>query len=296
MNSRQKAVVGRAKTGEVMAAALPPLAFFGAYAAPRLRSWGTTADELARVWPGDELVPDPGFVWTNAVTIARPASEVWPWLAQLGQARGGLYSYDWLENAVGCGVRSVNEVKPELQGRLAVGDRVIRMARYAPYNPVARYDPGHALVLGGVKDSDSQLQRGRPSSTWAFIVEPTDRDSSRLVVRSRGRGLIARLQGPAQFVMQRKLMLGIKQRAERTGPRRMTDVLVPLSWLTGAGVTGAHAVRALQGGPHRSRSAALAGLSGIGAEILLFGDPPGSARAVLVGGLLATVSLDRSSR
>jgi hypothetical protein len=190
----------------------------------------------------------------------------------------------------------VDQIKSELQGPLAVGDRVIRMARYAPYNPIARYDPGHALVLGGVKDRDSQLQQGRPSSSWAFIVEPVDDDRCRLVVRSRGKALMARLQGPAQFVMQRRLMLGIKQRAEDTGARPVTDVLVPLSWFTSAAVAGAHAARALRPGPHRSRSAALAGLSGIASEVLLFGDPPGRTRAGMVGALVATVALSRGLR
>lgn len=297
MSSHQRTFVGRAKTLEPLAqTAAPPLAFFGTYAAPRLRSWGATSTELGKVWPGDELVPDAGLVWTNAVTVERPAAEVWPWVAQLGQGRGGLYSYDWLENAIGCDVHTVDHIQHELQGPLSVGDRVIRMSRYAPCNPVARYDPGHALVLGGVKDTTSQLQQGRPSSTWAFIVEPVDHDCSRLVVRSRGRGLAARLQGPAQFVMQRRMMLGIKQRAEHTPARPVADVLVPLSWFAAAAVTGAHATRALRAGPRPSGSAALAGLSGIALEVLLFGDPPGRTRIAVVGALLASVPRHRTFR
>jgi hypothetical protein len=94
---------------------------------------------------------------------------------------------------------------------------VIRMARYAPFNPVAFVDPGYALVLGGVHDADEDLLGGRASSTWAFIAEPADPHSCRLIVRSRGRSLIARLQAPLQFMMQRKMMLGIKQRVEASG-------------------------------------------------------------------------------
>jgi hypothetical protein len=182
--------------------------------------WGTTEAELHAVWPADGLVDRPKFTWTNAVTIHRPAREVWPWLVQLGQGRGGLYSYDWLENLVGCGVHSTDRVMPELQVPLKVGDRIVRMARHAPYNPVAFVDPGHALVLGGVRDPDEDLFAGRASSTWAFIAEPVDDHTCRLVIRSRGRSLIARLQAPMQFVMQRKMMLGIKQRVETSPDAR----------------------------------------------------------------------------
>jgi hypothetical protein len=176
--------------------------------------WGATDAELRAVWPGDGLVERPKLTWTNALTVNRPACDVWPWLVQLGQGRGGLYSYDWLENLLGCGVHSTGRVIPELQVPLKVGDRVVRMARYAPFNPVAFVEPGHALVFGGVRDADEDLLAGRASTTWAFIVEPIDDDHCRLVVRSRGDSLMARLQAPVQFVMQRKMMIGIKQRAE----------------------------------------------------------------------------------
>ena len=91
-------------------------------------------------WPGDRLLARPDYVWTNAVTIERPAEQVWPWLVQLGQGRGGLYSYDWLENLVGCDIHSADRILPQFQQPLPVGDRVIRMARYAPFNPVARFE------------------------------------------------------------------------------------------------------------------------------------------------------------
>jgi hypothetical protein len=75
--------------------------------------WGATDEELRAIWPGDRLVDRPKFTWTSALTINRPAHAVWPWLVQLGQGRGGLYSYDWLENLVGCGVHSTDRVIPE---------------------------------------------------------------------------------------------------------------------------------------------------------------------------------------
>jgi hypothetical protein len=183
-------------------------------ARPRITQWGATDQEHQATWPGDQLVARPGFVWTNAITIHAPAAQVWPWLVQLGQGRGGLYSYDWLENLIGCDVHSTDRILPQFQQPLQVGDRVIRMARYAPYNPVALVEPGCALVLGHIKDSDAELSAGQARSSWAFILQPLGQHSTRLLVRCRGSSLMARLQGPVQFVMQRKMMLGIKQRAE----------------------------------------------------------------------------------
>ena len=206
----------------------PPAVFFALFVAPRLRAWGATAAELERTWPGDELVPHPGFVWTNAVTIE---------------------------------------------------------------HPVARFDTGHVLVLGGVTDSSAQLQAGRPSSTWAFIVEPLDAGRCRLVVRSRAAGLAARLQGPAQFVMQHKMMLGIKQRAEGTWSASSADVLIPLSWFAAAAVAAVHGGRALRGKDGRLRSVVMSGLAGIGVELLLFWDVPGRARAALVSALAGSLLL-----
>jgi hypothetical protein len=93
-------------------------------------------------------VAQPSFVWTNAITIKAPAGEIWPWLVQLGQGRGGLYSYDWLENLIGCDVHGADRILPAFQTPLQLGDRVIRMARYAPCAPVAVFQPQRALVLG----------------------------------------------------------------------------------------------------------------------------------------------------
>jgi hypothetical protein len=225
------------------------------------------------------------LVWTNAVTIDRPAAEVWPWVTQLGQGRGGLYSYDWPENAILADVHSVSHLIPALQQPLEVGDRVTRMTRYAPYNPVARYDRGQALVLGAVTDSPAQLRAGRPSRTWAFIVEPVGAERCRLVVRSRASGLAARLQGPVQFVMQRRMMLGIRQRAEGTWSPSPADVLIPLSWFIAGSAAAVHGRLALRGGRGRSQDAVIGGLAGVGVQVLLFWDVPAGFRAVLTAAL-----------
>ena len=108
-----------------------------------------------------------------------------------------------------------DRILPAFQTPLQLGDRVIRMARYAPCAPVAVFQPQRALVLGHIKDTCADLAAGHARSSWAFILQPLDLDSTRLLIRCRGNSLMARLQGPVQFVMQHKMMLGIKQRAER---------------------------------------------------------------------------------
>ena len=90
---------------------------------PRLLLWGATTQEAAGPLAGDEIVPAPRMQSTRAVTIAAPVSGVWPWLVQLGAGRGGMYSYDWLENAAGLGIHSADRIRPELQ-QLKVGDTV----------------------------------------------------------------------------------------------------------------------------------------------------------------------------
>ncbi len=89
---------------------------------PRLRRWGATADEVSRPLPGDDLVPDPLYTTTHAITVRAPPKAVWPWLVQIGQNRGGFYTYDALENLAGLNVRSADRVHPEWQGLRAGED------------------------------------------------------------------------------------------------------------------------------------------------------------------------------
>jgi len=151
--------------------------------------------------PGDELVPDPGYQHTRAVTVRASAEQVWPWLAQIGQDRGGFYSYAWLENLAGCRLRNADRVHPEWQRR-EVGERV--MLHPAIGLPLAHFEPDHALV---------------PEGWGSFVLEPIDAQRTRLISRSRvPRGWTAisyalLLEIP-HFVMQRKMLLGIKERAE----------------------------------------------------------------------------------
>jgi len=172
--------------------------------------WGATRAETARPLPGDELASGRDLDSTHAITIHAPADRVWPWVVQVGQGRGGFYSYTVLENLVGCRMENADRVHPEFQD-LKVGDPVYLHPKAPPLR-VTRLDPGRALVLG---------------TSWAFILEPIDERTTRLIVRGRGRFenpdlgrplnlLYWRLVfEPAHFIMERRMLLGIKERAER---------------------------------------------------------------------------------
>lgn len=199
-----------------------------AYAAcvrPWLLRWGATDDEIAAPLPGDDRVAHPRVATTRAVTIDAPVGEVWPWLAQMGQGRAGLYSYDLVENLIGCDIHSENRVVPTLQD-LAVGDTV-RLTPDTFAVPLAytvlALDPAAALVLGVDEHPAAVLARGMPYSTWAFVLRSEGPNRTRLVARFRadypptftGRLVNQWLLEPVAFVMERKMLLGIKRRVER---------------------------------------------------------------------------------
>jgi hypothetical protein len=182
---------------------------------PWYSKWGATEPEVNMSLPGDDQVPNPVLVSTRAITILAPADAIWPWLVQMGQGRGGLYSYERLENLVGCDMHNADRIIPEHQN-LKIGDKV----RLVPegrdlYFVVSAIEPDRAIILFG----------DDPPTTWAFILEPIDENTTRLIIRWRqdyeptpGNVLGWRVfTDPITFVMERKLLQGIKARAEAVG-------------------------------------------------------------------------------
>ena len=193
---------------------------------PWYLTWGATGDEVNRTWPGDELSPRPVSLATRALTINAPITEVWPWIVQIGQDRAGCYSYAWLENLFLAGMHNAQRIHPEWQTR-KVGDTVwlARKDRYRGQGRVvvAALEPGRAMVLVSPRDAERISRGGRAEGgTWAIILEPIGPRAARLILRSRGaqsESLAGMLFGrlvfdPVHFIMERKMMLGIKQRAE----------------------------------------------------------------------------------
>ena len=173
--------------------------------------WGTSPSDRARVMAGDGLLANPTYSGTMAVIVNAPPKHVWPWLVQIGYQRGGSYSYDWLDRLFGYLDRpSATRILPEFQ-RLAAGDRI--PLGMGPSWPVAVVEPCRALVL------DMRNMAGF-DWVWQFGLYPVDEKRTQLVSRSRvhPQTVWARLFTyaiePAGFLMTRRMLLGIKQRAE----------------------------------------------------------------------------------
>jgi hypothetical protein len=177
----------------------------------RCLTWGATPDEVTRPLPGDDLLATPDIVSTRAITIDAPPSAIWPWLAQMGSDRGGAYTYDWIENLFGLNMHSANTVLSQLQD-IKVGD-AFPVGKGGPQLHVELLDPEHALVF---RFDDANW-------IWSFNLEP-EHGSTRLISRNRiatptssvaKRAVTALLMEPGSLVMERKMLTGIKQRAEK---------------------------------------------------------------------------------
>jgi hypothetical protein len=173
--------------------------------------WGTTPDDLTRVMIGDTAIVNPTHSATHAVTVDAPPDNIWPWLVQMGYQRGGLYSYDWLDRLFGFLDRpSADRVLPEFQ-HLAVGDKILLGPREEL--TVTALEPSRALVLS-YDAHDLEW-------VWQFGLYPLDKNRTRLVTRGTerfpdtvGARLGMLIMEPAAFVMTRRMLLGLKQRAE----------------------------------------------------------------------------------
>lgn len=201
---------GRAALWCLAAAALLA-AGWGLLVRPWHLRWGATAEEVARRMPGDELMADPPHASTRAVTVAARPEEVWPWLAQMGKGRGGLYSIDWLDILFGVlDAPSSDRVLPQFQD-LRAGD-VIPVGG-TPGWPIALAEPNRFLLL--------EIHQGGLDVTQAWGLYPAGPEATRLVLRVRGRGppgprtalLLAALD-PQEFLMVRAQLRGIRRRAE----------------------------------------------------------------------------------
>jgi len=187
----------------------------------RLR-WGTVGTEASDSLPGDELVPEPKWSYTLGVAVDASPEVVWPWIAQIGQGRAGFYTYQTLENVVGCKITNTTEILPEHQHPV-VGQGIYLYPASTPPLRIEIVDPPNTLVLFG-SPADIGTEESWGMSTWQFVVKPGPDGGSRFLTRGRydhARGWKGRLafgRFPLEaitFVMSRKMMLEIKRLAER---------------------------------------------------------------------------------
>src|SRR5499427_8295475 len=155
--------------GAGLAAAVAALSYPTLFRRPCL-TWGATPEEAARELPGDDLLADPHIISTRAITIDAPPSAVWPWLVQMGSGRGGVYTYDWIENLFGLGMRSADAILPQFQD-LKQGD-ALPLGPGRPLMRVEVFEPERAL---GVRFEDGNW-------VWIFALLP-DGGRTRMVSR-----------------------------------------------------------------------------------------------------------------
>lgn len=178
---------------------------------PWMDRWGATGTEIAASFPGDELVPEPASLVNRAITIQASPEQIYPWLVQLGAGKGGWYSYSWFEtNILRCPLVNADRIHPEWQN-LQVGEEV-RMCPGEfgppPYQ-VAQVVPNQAIVLG-------HQENGQWVNLWQIVLLPQADGSTRLVQRTRTMmaGGLWSVIHPGVFVMERGMLLGVKERAE----------------------------------------------------------------------------------
>ena len=173
---------------------------------PWALGWGSTDEEIARFMPGDQVLEQPIFNATRAVTIEATPEEIWPWIVQIGYRRAGFYSYDVLDND---GVPSAEVILPEYQ-RLRVGD-TIPLSRSAHVRVIELEPPTSMVLVFEVSGTWS-------SATWVWGLYPEGESHTRLITRLRANptsNLSRLFLDFGEIIMMRKCMLGIKRRAEK---------------------------------------------------------------------------------
>ena len=212
---------------------------FANFVRPWYLRWGTTSLEAVSTLPGDEIVPTAASRETRAITVHASVDRVWPWLAQIGQDRGGFYSYDLLENLVGCRMPTTDVLRPERQ-TWQLGDK---LWMYPPdkaggigFATLRSYTPGRSLGFA-TRMSGTPLSAPENGS-WSFALVPLGDSATRLLMRGRGapgRSLLGvafdrSIFEPAHFAMERRMMIGIAQLAEGGSRHRIENHVQVVLW------------------------------------------------------------------
>ncbi len=225
--------VGRLVAAAAAVCAVPVL--YARWGRPRLLTWGATADEVSRSYPGDELIPRAsGGVFTMAATLPAPPEKVWPWLVQMGGDRAGFYSWDRLDHG---GKPSADRIVPQWQS-LQTGQRLNAEPAGQNWMTVEVAEPGRTLVLrenfelpsGHSFDPQSgPKSRVYLDGIWGFYLRPAPGGQTRLVAHTRGRtsrqpfmaAFSVLLGEPLHFIMQTRQFHGLRTRVG-AGPHRGT--------------------------------------------------------------------------
>ncbi len=228
---------------EIAAIALLVLGFsYFVFVVPWMYTWGATAEEVRATLPGDDLVPNPVTQTTQAVTIRANPEQIYPWLMQIGVDRGGMYSYDWLENLMGLNVHTIDRIVPELQN-VQPGD----FWRFTPKDYFIKDGPG-VFVMRLEANRAMIGCFGSPSApippctgTWQLVLQPQANGTTRLVLRTRTdaaspmTGVFGAIFDPITFVMGRGMLLGFRDRVEAYPDEAPMAMTTPVPVLTPTG-------------------------------------------------------------
>lgn len=241
--------------------------------------WGATAEDLAAVMPGDLKGPR----WTRAVTIAGTPEQVWPWLVQWGQGRGGWYSYDWLENLFGLNIHTARQILPEYQD-LAVGDPIC-MGEGFCVSEIHVLEPYRWLGW------QSLAEDGAPMWTFVFGLVPVDAGRTRLVMResfdpAAMPAVAVRILELPDVVMGLKALDTVRARVEGRPVTPLTTAFEVGAWLTAFAVVVFSVVRAASQ-PNWLHPLLLGGLGVVVLLVITFLFPPLWLRGLLDLALLA---------
>jgi len=196
-----------------------------AFLMPKMATWGATSQEAARPMAGDELQTKPLINWTNAVTINAPVEQVWPWIAQMGDRRGGFYSYTWIERLVsGVPYKNADRILPEFQDPQP-GTSIIEGQL-----SIAEVEAGRSLFAKNVSEGMGW--------TWTWQLDPAGENQTRLVNRIRisvpkefENPAVTFVMGVGAFVMEQNMMQGTKIRAEGGQELSFTEPLEIVLWV-----------------------------------------------------------------
>jgi hypothetical protein len=183
--------------------------------------WGATDQEVHGPMPGDKLVPKASLQATWAITIDAPPALVWPWIVQMGYQRAGFYTYDLLDNA---GVDSADRILEQYQP-----------PRIGDWMPMAKRINETTAFKVKAFAINQWLLWAKPDSTWAWKLVPLEGGRTRLIARLKQRYawetpgsamLTLVLLEFGDFAMMRRVLQGIKARAERLHAQRSTGTAV----------------------------------------------------------------------
>jgi hypothetical protein len=268
---------------------------FFAFVRPWYLNWGATAEERRMPLPGDDIIPDARSQQTRAITISAPSDLVWPWLAQLGQDRGGFYSYDVLENLVGCEMPTVDVRQPDKQ-QWQLGDKLWmypkEKAGGAGFATLRAHVPGRAL--GFAARSFGTALSEPENGSWSMVLVSVSSNTTRLLIRGRGaagRSLLGStfdrsMFEPIHFVMERRMMIGIKQLTETGNRGRLSNHVSVVLWaitLVALITAGVLVMRAKEW----QRALVGFGSAGVVFQVLTLGQPPAPVGLTLVWMVLA---------